>query len=153
MKNCTFEESLGLAEIACANHIFKTTGFKVRIAVNRGDPDCAVFDIGYLCTGEHTVFQAQAYHFRAKLDIYNRSREEVQRSIMTLLRSFPVNADINSSSELREEGNVVLLRVAPQTQAISEITTTDVQQIKDAKPILCFTATVLFDVVFHAPRD
>ena len=151
MKPCEFDDSLALAEAACAQFLHKTTGMTIRVAVNgKGDPDCAVFDIGYLYTGEHTLFQAHAYHFRAKLDIYRRSREEVQKAIMRLLHSFPVNADTNADSELRESANVKVFRIAPQTQAVSEIVTADVQPVKDAKPIPCWTSTVQFDVVFKA---
>lgn len=153
MKPCTFDESLTLAEVACAQHINKVTGMTVRVAVNKGDPDCAVFDIGYLATGEHMTYSASAYHFRAKLDIYRRTRDEVQRAIMRLLDSFPINADTNADADLRENSNVITFRMSPQTQGISETTTCDVQQVKDAKPIPCWTATALFDVVFRARFD
>ena len=151
MKPCTFDESLETAETACAQHIHKTTGMTVCVATNdKGRTDCAVFDIGYLQTGEHLAFKAGSYHFRAKLDIYRRERREVQRAIMRLVASFPINADVNAMDNLRENSNVLLFRLSPQTQGISEITTTDVQQVKDTKAIRCFTATALFDVVFRA---
>ena len=154
MKPCTYEDALAVAEAACANHIFKTTDMTVCVAVNdQGRTDCAVFDIGYLQTGEHATYQAKAYHFRAKLDIYRRNRKEVQKAIMRILETFPINADVNAMDELRENSNIIVFRLAPQTQGVSEITTTDVQQVKDAKPIRCFTATVLFDVVFRARFD
>lgn len=154
MKPCTFEDSLAVAETACANHIFKTTGMTVCVAVNdQGRTDCCVFDIGYLQTGEHATYQAKAYHFRAKLDIYRRNRQDVQKAIMRILATFPINADVNEMDELRESSNVIVFRLSPQTQGVSEITTTDVQQVKDARAIRCFTATVLFDVVFRARFD
>ena len=154
MKPCTFDESLALAEIACAQHIHKTTGMTVCVGTNDGGlADCAVFDIGYLQTGEHAAFQASAYHFRAKLDIYRRSRTDVQLAIMQLLRSFPINADVNAMGDLRENSNVIVFRLAPQTQGVSETTTADVQQKKDQRTIRCFTATALFDVVFRARFD
>ena len=154
MKPCTFDESLMLAEIACAQHVHKTTGMTVCVGTNKdGRTDCAVFDIGYLQTGEHATFKASAYHFRAKLDIYRRARKDVQLAIMRLLQSFPINADVNAMDDLRENSNVINFRLSPQTQGISEITTCNVQQVKDAKPIPCFTATALFDVVFRARFD
>ena len=154
MKPCTYEDALAVAEAACANHIFKTTDMTVCVAVNdKGRTDCAVFDIGYLQTGEHATYQAKAYHFRAKLDIYRRNRRDVQQAIMRILETFPINADVNAMDELRENSNVIVFRLAPQTQGVGEITTTDVQQVKDAKTIRCFTATVLFDVVFRARFD
>ena len=154
MKPCTFDESLELAETACAQHIVKTTGMTVCVATNdKGLTDCAVFDIGYLQTGEHATFKASAYHFRAKLNIYRRNRREVQRAIMRILATFPINADVNALDNLRENSNVINFRLSPQTQGVSEITTADVQQTKDAKAVRCFTATVLFDVVFRARFD
>lgn len=154
MKPCTFEESLESAETACAQHIYKTTGMTVCVATNdKGLTDCTVFDIGYLQTGEHATYQAKAYHFTAKLDIYRRARRDVQRAIMRLLATFPINADVNAMNELRENSNVINFRISPQTQGVSEITTVDMQQTKDAKTVRCFTATVLFDVVFRARFD
>ena len=151
MKPCEFEDSLGLAEYACAQHIHVRTGMMVCIATNdRGAPDCAVFDIGYLQTGEFAAFPSSAFHFRAKLDIYRRSRPDLQKAIMCLLASFPINADQNADAELRENSNVIVFRVAPQTQGISEISTVDIQPTKDAKAIRCWCATVQFDVVFRS---
>lgn len=154
MKTCTYEESLGCAELACAQHINATTGMTVCVGTNdEGRTDCAVFDIGYLQTGEHATFQAHALHFRAKLDIYRRSREEVQRAIMRILQTFPINADVNAMDDLRENSNVLVFRLSPQTQGVSEITTVDMQQKKDQRTIRCFTATALFDVVFRVRFD
>ena len=154
MKPCTFDESLETAETACAQHIHKTTGMTVCVATNdKGLTDCTVFDIGYLQTGEHATYKAKAYHFTAKLDIYRRNRRDVQRAIMRLLATFPINADVNAMDDLRENSNVIVFRLSPQTQGVSEITTVDMQQTKDAKPIRCFTATALFDVVFRARFD
>jgi len=154
MKPCTFDESLMLAEIACAQHVHKTTGMTVCVGTNDdGRTDCAVFDIGYLQTGEHATFKASAYHFRAKLDIYRRARRDVQLAIMQLLKTFPINADVNAMDDLRENSNVINFRLSPQTQGVSEITTVDVQQKKDQRTIRCFTATALFDVVFRARFD
>lgn len=154
MKECTYEESLELAEIACAQHIYKTTDMTVCVATNdKGLTDCAVFDIGYLQTGEHATFKASAFHYRAKLDIYRRNRREVQQAIMRILKTFPINADVNAMDELRENSNVIVFRISPQTQGVSEVTTVDVQQVKDAKAIRCFTVTVLFDVVFRVRFD
>ena len=154
MKPCTFDESLETAETACAQHIHKTTGMTVCMATNdKGLTDCTVFDIGYLQTGEHATYKAKAYHFTAKLDIYRRNRRDVQRAIMRLLATFPINADVNAMDDLRENSNVIVFRLSPQTQGVSEITTVDMQQTKDAKPIRCFTATALFDVVFRARFD
>ena len=153
MKDCAFEDSLALAETACANHIHKTTGMTVCVATNdKGLLDCGVFDIGFPQTGERAIFKAEGYHFRAKLDVVSRKREDVQRAVMRLLKSFPINADTNAADQLRETSNVVVFRLAPQTQFLSEIATVDVQQAKDSRTVRCWGCTALFDVVFIAKR-
>ena len=154
MKECTYEESLSMAEVACAKHIVNKTGMTVCVGTNdKGLTDCAVFDIGYLYTGEHATYQARAFHFRAKLDIYRRIRKDVQVAVMNILRHFPINADMNADADLRQSSNVIVFRIAPQTQGIGEITTVDMQQVKDKRPVRCFTCTVQFDVVFRAAFD
>ena len=68
MTPCTFADSLTNAEKACRTAIASIFdgALKVYRFANPGVPDCAVFDIGYLQTGEHATFKAPAYHFRAK---------------------------------------------------------------------------------------
>ena len=112
-----------------------------------------MFDIGYLYTGEHATYQARAFHFRAKLDICRRVRKDVQVAVMNILRHFPINADMNADADLRQSSNVIVFRIAPQTQGIGEITTVDMQQVKDKRPVRCFSCTVQFDVVFRAAFD
>lgn len=150
MKPCTYIESLSKAETACAEYIHRITGENVHIAENPGLTDCAVFDIGCLQTGEHATFKAPAYHFRAKLDIYRRSRQNLQVAAMRILESFPINADCNEADALRSGSNVHVFRLAPQPQGLSEATTASIVPIGRAEQVKCWTVTLLFDVVFQA---
>lgn len=153
MKTITFEESLTEAEKTCTEAIREAFGVKYKTfrSTNGGNPDCQVFDIGYLNIGENTTFPSAAYCFRAQLDLYRRDREALQRAIMSLLSMFPRNQSYNSTA--LEGTNVLCFRITPEPRAITEITTTDVSQTKDANPIPCYTATVSFDVVFLSRFD
>ena len=151
MIECDYVDSMTFAEKACAGCLAQLFDrVKTYRATNPGDPDCQVFDIGYLQTGDQATYNAPAYHFRAQLDLYRRDRTALQKDLMRILQALPVNADNNSEAELRETSNVLQLRVAPETQNGMAISTANVNQDKDAKPILCYTSTVLFDVVFQA---
>jgi len=151
MKECDFADALTEAEKACAlccKGMFD--GVKTYRATNPGDPDCNVFDIGYLATGECATFDATAYHWRGQLDLYRRDRTALQRDIMRILAALPVNADNRAEADLRETSNVLQFRVAPETKGVSEIVTANVNPDKDAKPIPTYTASVTFDIVFQA---
>lgn len=154
MKEVPFEESLTAAEIACKNALHSLFDrVESKRATNPGMPDCNVFDIGYVATGDTLTFPSSAYHFRAALDLYRRDRTELQRAIMRILATLPINEDNNIEANLRETSNVVHFRVAPETNAVTAITTTNVNPDKDAKPIPTYTVTVSFDVVFMAKRN
>ena len=153
MREVTFEESLTKAEAACAAHLAAFLGTKVYIDSNPDVPDCAVFNIGYLYSGEHNAFRAQAYHFRGSLDLFCRSRPELQKMAMRILANFPVNADIDPESPLRTESNVLVLRVPVETNALSSVQRTDVQSRRDARAVPTYTCSVAFDVVFRARFD
>ena len=150
MIECDFQDSMTVAEKACKEHVAKFIGMKVYRDSNPGDPDCGVFNIGYLQTGEHAMYRAEAYHFRAQLELFRRDRTELQRQIMRLLESFPVNADTNVQAEIRDTSNVQVFRIAPETRAVGEVVRTDLNTEKDGQPIITFTCTILFDVVFRA---
>ena len=150
MKKCDFQNSLTEAEIACAEHLRRLTGNVIHIGENPGFTDCAVFDIGYLQTGDHATFKASGYHFRAKLDLYRTNRLDLQRAAMRILESFPINADINADADLRENSNVVVFRLSPQTQGLSEATTSYITPQGRTNQVKCWTVTLLFDVVFLA---
>ena len=149
MKECDGLDAMTVAEKACKECLArKLEGVRIYRFRNPGDPECAVFDIGYLQTGDLTVHDAPSYHFRAHLDLFHRDHDELQRDIMRLLLALPVNADIRTDDEVRETSNVVVFRIAPETQAVGEIVQADVQPAKDGNPIMCYTAAVKFDVVF-----
>lgn len=149
MKACEFEDALTEAEKAATAFIREMfDGAKTYRATNPGDPDCQVFDIGYLNIGDNTTFPSAAYCFRGQLDICRRDRTVLQREIMRMLNRFPVNQDYQT--EDLEETNLLCVRIAPETRAVSEITTVNVNPNKDDNPIPCYSATVLFDVVFMA---
>lgn len=151
MKECDFESSLTEAEIACKSKLHGLfDNVQTKRSTNPGLPDCNVFDIGYLYTPDGTTFNPCAYHWRAQLDLYRRDRTVLQKEIMRVLAAFPVNADYRPDDDLRANSNVLQFRVAPETRAVSEITTTQVGTDKDAKPIMTYTATIQFDVVFQA---
>lgn len=151
MKECVFEDAMTEAEKACAGSVAQLFDrVKTYRGTNPGDPDCQVFDIGHLHIGENTTFNSAAYCYRAQLDLYRRDRTALQRDIMRILQALPIGADNNAEAELRETSNVLNFRVAPEPNAVTSITTTDVSPDKDAKQIPCWTATVVFDVVFVA---
>lgn len=149
MKECDYQDAMTVAEKACQEHLAKFLDMKVWRDANPGNPDCGVFNIGYLYTGEHTLFRANALHFRAQLDLFCRDRTKLQQFIMRILESFPINADTNATDALRERSNVHVFRVAPETRAVGEVTRTDIQMEKDGQPIITFTCAITFDVVFQ----
>lgn len=156
MKTYDFEESMTAAEEACFNHICGKLAMKPRvnayISINPGNPDCIVFDIGGGYTGDLNTWPANYMHMRAKMDIYARSRQQVQRTIMRTVRAFPTLPQ-NNGDFLVEDSNVVQMRLAPDSGNPSEITTTAVETGNDKAPVPCFVATISFDVVFACPRD
>lgn len=153
MREVTMEEAMTKAEEACALHLQSFLGCKIYLDANPDNPDCGVFNIGYMYTGEHNAFRASAYHFRGQLELFCRNRHELQRMVMRLLDHFPVNRDCDEGSPLRETSNVMCLRLPIETRAVDTILRTDIQTRKDANPILTYTTTVQFDVVFRCRFD
>ncbi|MGN0851854.1 MAG: hypothetical protein ACI4Q3_00595 [Kiritimatiellia bacterium] len=149
-----FTSSLEEAETACIAYLAAVLGLKpgtsIFRSVNPGSPDCAVFDIGYPFTGELNTFKAPAYHFRAQLDIVSRDRRWLQAALMAILAATPVNSQHNAASNIRTATNVDTFRVAAESAAVSEITTTEIKTEHGDKSVPTFTATVKFDVVFVA---
>ena len=159
MTETTFDESLTTAELSCfamlCTRLGLDAGANAFVSV-RGEnaADCIVFDIGYVQTGDTLAFDAEQFHFRASADIYGRSRAEVQKWIMRLVRAFPVGAQYQPDSPLREDSNVLEFRIAPETKAIGPVLTQEIQTKAGGAKIPVFCATVLFDVVFATgPRD
>lgn len=148
------EDAIIEAEAQCHKKITEVLGLRIGetsfLSVNGRRLNCVVWDIGALETGDQAGFPSDMYHFQGRLDLYNQNRAALQRWIMRLLLSFPVNKWQGRSNDLAAEGNVYCLRVAPQTQGIGEITTKELRNDKNVKVSDVFTASVIFDVVFSA---
>lgn len=152
MKEFDYIDSLTVAEEACAKRLADFLGKTVWRGVNPGETDCGVFNIGWLQTGEHCCYNAEALHFRASLDLFNRDRTGILRDIMRLLAAFPVNADLRTDDSLREESNVMVFRVAPEARAIGEALPAEVAVKTNASPVWAYRATAAIDVVFRTAR-
>ena len=146
------ENSLTRAEDACARVLCDLLGLRPEVdftvATSLGLPDCAVFDIGRLDSGEVAAFPSNAWHFRASVDLYNRDRAALQRWIMLILDGMHIGRNWFAGHPLREDSNVTNFQVAPEANAVSEIKTTAVSTSTNAKPVPTYTASVGFDVVF-----
>lgn len=150
MTPCTFADSLTNAEKACRTAIARIFdgSLKVYRFANPGVPDCAVFDIGHSQTGDLNLCHADSYHWRATLEIFSRDHDQLQRHIMQLLEALPINFNYSPDDELRESSNVLLFRVAPEAQAIGDITTASVAPPQGGAEIPAYSVTIHFDVVF-----
>lgn len=150
----SFEASLGEAEDACFEALCRIldlrSGVTAFIGANDGRTDCIVFDIGTLQTGDMTTYRARNFHFRGQVDLYNRSRRKLQGWIMAVVCALPVQRHGGTESHLREETNVLQFRIAPETNAVSGVSSTDIETATAGKKIPTYTATVTFDIVFHA---
>jgi len=146
------ENALTRAENACAGVLCDllglTPGVDFTVATSLGLPDCAVFDIGRLDSGEVAAFPSNAWHFRASADLYNRDRAALQRWIMLILDGMHIGRNWFADHPLREDSNVANFQVTPEANAVSEIKTTTVSTSTNAQPVPTYTASVEFDVVF-----
>ncbi|MBR2919912.1 MAG: hypothetical protein IKC27_00965 [Kiritimatiellae bacterium] len=150
MKECSYEESLILAEEVCAGYIAEKLGLldhALFYGVNDGIADCAVFDIGQSYTGDLNTFQSPCAHFRAQLDLYSRNRAELQRLIMRCRRFMPIDAN-HDPDGLLERGNVIQLRLSAEAANPSAIKTVEIELKTDKKKLTVWTVTVTFDLVF-----
>lgn len=150
MKECSYEESLTLAEEVCAGYIAEKLGLPDHaffLGVNPGNADCAVFDIGQSYTGDLNTFLSPCAHFRAQLDLYSRDRAALQRLIMRCRRFMPIDAD-HDPDGLLERGNVIQLRLSAEAANPSAIKTVEIELATDQKKLAAWTVTVSFDVVF-----
>lgn len=123
-------------------------GIDAFISTNGGKVECVVFDIGFPQTGETQGFPATRFHWRASLDMYSRTRKVIQVWLMRLLLKLPNAPTQGVSQELFDGTTVSHFRIAPETRAISEITTTELKANPAVAGVNVFTATVAFDVVF-----
>ncbi len=147
------------AEEACLRRLAAILGLRpgndITLSSTRGKlPDCAVFDIGHLLVGDTMAFPASKHAFRAQLDLFNRSRPALQRWLGRLLSNLPIGPWQGRSNDLEPDTNVELLRIAPETDAISDVEIATLGGDKDGKGgVEVFTATVLLDVVFSTKEQ
>lgn len=157
------ERALEEAEMTCHKKVTEllglTSGVDSFIATNGGRTDCAVFDIGSPWTGEVAGFGAEVQHWRATLDFYSRDRKQVQRWIMRLMLGMPIQPEQGVANDLTKVSTVEVFRFTPETNYVSEISTTElVFRTKDAKgqdaekKVEVWTAKATFDVVFRIGR-
>ena len=152
--NVDFIDSLSQAEEACFQFLCEKLGLTPArdafISVRDGAAlDCVVFDVGHLQEGELMCFNTTNLYFRGQMDIYNRSRREVQHMIMRLIQAFPVGINFRESDPLRGESNVLEFRIAPVTNAIGDIVTKELETTTSAKEIPVFVCSIQFDIVFQ----
>lgn len=146
------ENALIDAETTCIKEICQALGLRPGengfLSTFPGLQDCVIFDLGYLQIGDQTAFPASSFCFRGSLELYNRSRDMLQKWIARLMGSFPVAPRHGRRPTPYSGGRVLVLRIAPESGSISKITTEDVQ-LHSGTSSSTFTASVAFDVVFH----
>ena len=124
-------DTLHDAELQCMARIAEALGLRVGvnafIGLHPGMSDCVVWDIGYL---------------------YNRTRQQIQRWIVALLRSFPIAPAHGRAMMDVGEGPVKILRIAPENGGIGEIATQTVKQHEKDPGRETFYCPASFDVVF-----
>lgn len=151
MKVYDYERAMTQAEAACnlrvAHLLGLSPGKDATIGISNGYPDAAVFDIGQMQIGETNTFNAGAVCFSATLTLYNRDRSMLQRWLMRLVGSLPVNADYRPDDAVREDANVLHFRITPSGGAISRITPTTVQS-SNSGDVPTWTAEVQMDAVY-----
>ena len=125
-------------------------GVNAAIGLQPGLSDCVVWDAGYLYTGDQTGFPADTWHFRGKLELYNRSRAAIQRWIMRLLLAFPIAPTQGRANDLARTGNVIILRIAPENGSVGEMSTIVVKQTEKDPGRETFYSVANFDLIFTA---
>lgn len=142
------------AEAQCLDKIAETLGLRpgvdAFISLQPGLTDCAVFDIGSLFTGDQAGFPSNVWHFRGRLELYNRHRPTIQAWIMRLLLALPIAPTQGRSNILAEDGNVIVLRIAPENGAIGEVSTIQVKQNERDPGRETFYCMANIDIVFTA---
>lgn len=140
------------AERTCFDRIVEALGLRpganAAIGLQPGLADCVVWDIGYLYTGDQAGFPADTFHFRGKLELYSRTRRQVQRWNSALLQTFPVGSTQARRGQPAPGGNVVVLRIAPENGGVGEIATITVKQAEKDAGRETFYCVANFDVVF-----
>jgi hypothetical protein len=145
-------DTLHDAELQCMDRIAEALGLRVGvnafIGLHPGLSDCVVWDIGFLYTGDQASFPANTFHWRGKLELYSRTRQQIQRWIMALLRSFPIAPVHGRATMETGEGPVRILRIAPENGGVGEIATQTVKQHDKDPGRETFYCPANFDVVF-----
>lgn len=148
----SIETALTEAEDTCHEKLCQilglTKGVDCFVSINGGRVECAVFDIGYPQAGEVMGFEACVYHFRGQLDLYSRNRRTLQKWLMALIANMPISPTQGASNELDGISTVQTLRIAPESNSIAEISTTELKDAAKEKAITAFTTTVKLDIVF-----
>ena len=149
-----FEEALFSAERDCFDKVCEilglTEGRNAFLSTNAGALDCVVFDIGYPETGDMMAFPSDVFHWRGQLDIYNRSRRQIQRWLMRLIAAMPIGTTQATREQMRDGSNVQNFRIMPTTNSITEIATTSLKFGAGDKGVEVYTSTIIFDIVFIA---
>ncbi len=144
------------AEEACAEKLAEILGLRYGTSLFVAVPrprvaDAAVFDIGHLLKGDQMAYRARKFAFRGQLDLYNRSRPNLQRWLARLMLNLPIGPWQGRTNDLEGETNVEQLRIATETEAVGRVESATLGGDAQGKGgIEVFTATVLLDVVFSA---
>ncbi len=156
MKVYDFERSMAQAEEAClrrvANLFGLAPGRDATVGISNGLPDAVVFDIGQIQLGETSTFNTNAVCFSATLTLFNRDRAMLQRWLMRLIGSLPINDDYRPDDTVRGDSNIAHFRINPSSGAISRITATNVQS-SNSGDVPTWTCEVQMDVVFLLCAD
>ena len=149
-----FEEAMFQAERDCFDKVCEILGLQegksAFLSVNKGMLDCVVFDIGYPETGDMMAFPSDVFHWRGQLDIYNRSRRQIQKWLMRLIAAMPIGTSQATDEQMPEGSNVQNFRIVPVTNSISDIVTTQLKYAAGDKGVEVYTSTIIFDIVFIA---
>ena len=153
----TYEEAMTQAETACAERLAQILDLKIAddftIGISDGQANGAVFDIGKINLAEMTTFNSPTHCFRASLNLYHRDRAKLQKWIMRLIHTLPVNHAYHLDDPLREDTNVAQLRIVPDSSSIGKVTPTQVTPKNGGAPVPTWTCEIGFDVVFVVSED
>lgn len=154
----TAELALFEAEETCHKRLCDilglTSGVDCFISTNPGKVECAVFDIGRAWTADMMGWKGETFHWRGQVDLYSRNRRTIQVWLMRMVLAMPIGPQQAQANDLDGRSNVRNFRIAPESDSVSEITTTELKDAANVKGVEVFTASVKFDIIFRAgPRD
>lgn len=134
------------ATVALAGILDLDVGTQATPGISIGQTEGLVFDIGELGTGDTVVFPASVVHMRSTATLFNRNRIELQKWIVTLLNTFPINKDYAKDHDLRETSNIIHLRIPPERGAVSKCQP-DVVENSNSGEVNVWTCDITFDTV------